>query len=79
MTAMEADQRRKRIAVRLYEGTPGQPRRSFAHIEQASELARSRLHGHHSAAILDRLLASIWSTAETTASKVSKVDAWRAL
>ncbi len=46
---------------------------------QSGNRRSARRGRHHSAASVARRLLSIWSIAETTASKVSIVEAWRAL
>src|SRR5207244_12611705 len=70
--AMPADQRREGVAIDLDQAASCQPGGTGHGGEEG------RAHAY-SAANEPRRLASIWSIAETTASKVSKVEAWRAL
>ena len=70
--AMQADQRRERVAIDLDQAASRQPRGAGHGIEEGAAHA-------YSAANEPRRLVSIWSIEETTASKVSRVEAWRAL
>lgn len=66
MAAMEADQRRKGVAVEFHQA--------------AAREARGVEEVHSAAFTLGApRLASIWLIASTTASNVSSVEAWRAL
>ena len=76
MAAARTDQRRQRVAVNQQEAVRGEAGGAADQVDQnrRSKLLGRRLHGGSAAR-----LASIWPMASTTASKVSMVEAWRAL
>jgi len=79
MPAVESDQRRERIAVRLDQTAAGKSGRSARSVKQSVKRQRGGGQRRYSAAALAARLVSIWPMASTTASKVSNVDACRAL
>src|SRR5262245_52433709 len=81
--ALKADQGREGVAIDSDEAAPGHPGGAPCGVEDPSRthclLLAFSCAPTHSAATAPRRLASIWLIASTTASKVSIVEAWRAL
>lgn len=71
MPAARADQPRQGILIGFDQAAADEARRFVYGAQQEND--------GYSAAVLAPRLASIWPMASTTASKVIKVEAWRAL
>ena len=75
MPAVKADERGQRVAIELHQTAPGEAR-------GVAPGLRRRWTNYSAADLVVSLaprFASIWPMASTTASKVSSVEAWRAL